>query len=154
MSCSRTQHGGGRSRTPDLSLRSPTLYHWATALPLMWSTQDLLEYIQKWVLSTYSSTSVLSTYSSTDPQYLLHAWFAGGTTRCLETNVLWIRKNFSSLVRKAHSSESKQSNKSSFFKTDLLFHKDPIKNIDRTSVKLMSHLQKMTKLTKWKSYKN
>ena len=34
MSCSRTQHGGGRSRTPDLSLRSPTLYHWATALPL------------------------------------------------------------------------------------------------------------------------
>ena len=34
MSCSRTQHGGGRFRTPDLSLRSPTLYHWATALPL------------------------------------------------------------------------------------------------------------------------
>ena len=34
MSCSRTQHGGGRSRTPDLSLRSPTLYHWATALPM------------------------------------------------------------------------------------------------------------------------
>ena len=33
MSCSRTQHGGGRSRTPDLSLRSPTLYPWATALP-------------------------------------------------------------------------------------------------------------------------
>ena len=33
MSCSRTQHGGGRSRTPDLSLRSPILYHWATALP-------------------------------------------------------------------------------------------------------------------------
>ena len=33
VSCSRTQHGGGRSRTPDLSLRSPTLYHWATALP-------------------------------------------------------------------------------------------------------------------------
>ena len=33
MSCSRTHHGGGRSRTPDLSLRSPTLYHWATALP-------------------------------------------------------------------------------------------------------------------------
>ena len=27
-------------------------------------------------------------------------------------------------------------------------------NIDRNSVKLMSHLQKMTKLTKWKSYKN
>ena len=24
VSCSRTQHGGGRSRTPDLSLRSPT----------------------------------------------------------------------------------------------------------------------------------
>ena len=36
MSCSRTQHGGGRSRTPDLSLRSPTLYHWATALPHTW----------------------------------------------------------------------------------------------------------------------
>ena len=33
MSCSRTQHGDGRSRTPDLSLRSPTLYHWATARP-------------------------------------------------------------------------------------------------------------------------
>ena len=33
MSCSRTQHGGGRYRTPDLSLRIPTLYHWATALP-------------------------------------------------------------------------------------------------------------------------
>ena len=33
MSCSRTQHGDGRSRTQDLSLRSPTLYHWATALP-------------------------------------------------------------------------------------------------------------------------
>ena len=27
VSCSRTHHGGGRSRTPDLSLRSPTLYH-------------------------------------------------------------------------------------------------------------------------------
>ena len=27
MSCPRTQHGGGRFRTPDLSLRSPTLYH-------------------------------------------------------------------------------------------------------------------------------
>ena len=39
MSCSRTQHGGGRSRTPDLSLRSPTLYHWATALP-----RDLVGY--------------------------------------------------------------------------------------------------------------
>ena len=37
MSCSRTQHGDGRSRTPDLSLRSPTLYHWATALPLSMS---------------------------------------------------------------------------------------------------------------------
>ena len=35
MSCSRTQHGGGRFRTPDLSLRSPTRYHWATALPLV-----------------------------------------------------------------------------------------------------------------------
>ena len=27
VSCSRTQHGGGRLRTPDLSLRSPPLYH-------------------------------------------------------------------------------------------------------------------------------
>ena len=27
-------------------------------------------------------------------------------------------------------------------------------NIDRTSMKLMSHLRKMTKLTKWKSDKN
>ena len=33
VSCSRTQQCGGRSRTPDLSLRNPTLYHWATALP-------------------------------------------------------------------------------------------------------------------------
>ena len=32
VSGSRTQHGGGRFPTPDLSLRSPTLYHWATAL--------------------------------------------------------------------------------------------------------------------------
>ena len=28
------------------------------------------------------------------------------------------------------------------------------KKMDRTSVKLMSHLRKMTKLTKWKSDKN
>ena len=41
MSCSRTQHGGGRSRTPDLSLRSPTLYHWATALPGSYSERTL-----------------------------------------------------------------------------------------------------------------
>ena len=27
VSCSRTQHGGGRFRTPDLSLQSLTLYH-------------------------------------------------------------------------------------------------------------------------------
>ena len=27
VSCSRTQHGGGRFRSPDLSLLSPTLYH-------------------------------------------------------------------------------------------------------------------------------
>ena len=36
MSCSRTQHGGGRFRTPDLSLWSLTFYHWATALPPQW----------------------------------------------------------------------------------------------------------------------
>ena len=41
MSCSRTQHGGGRSRTPDLSLRSPTLYHWATALPILAGNEDM-----------------------------------------------------------------------------------------------------------------
>ena len=43
MSCSRTQHGGGRFRTPDLSLRSPTLYHWATVLPtsLKYHAQDI-----------------------------------------------------------------------------------------------------------------
>ena len=34
VSCSRTQHSGGRFRTPDLSLQSPTLDHWATALLL------------------------------------------------------------------------------------------------------------------------
>ena len=33
VSCSRTQHGGGGFRTPDLSLRSQTLYHWPTMLP-------------------------------------------------------------------------------------------------------------------------
>ena len=33
VSCSRTQHGSGKFGTPDLSLLSPTLYHWATALP-------------------------------------------------------------------------------------------------------------------------
>ena len=34
VSCSRTQHGDlSEDRTPDLSLRSPTLYHWATAPP-------------------------------------------------------------------------------------------------------------------------
>ena len=40
MSCSRTQHGGGRFRTPDLSLRSPPLFHWATALP-SWDYEKL-----------------------------------------------------------------------------------------------------------------
>ena len=33
VSCSRTQNGGCRYRTPDLSLRSRRLYHSATALP-------------------------------------------------------------------------------------------------------------------------
>ena len=33
LSCSRTQNGGCRYRTPDLSLRSQRLYHSATALP-------------------------------------------------------------------------------------------------------------------------
>ena len=34
MSCSRTQHGVAcGDRTQDLSIRSPTLYHYATALP-------------------------------------------------------------------------------------------------------------------------
>ena len=42
MSCSRTQHGGGRFRTPDLSLRSPTLYHWATALPYMLFLNEII----------------------------------------------------------------------------------------------------------------
>ena len=41
VSCSRTQHGGGRFRTPDLSLRSPILYHWATALPHRGVTRNL-----------------------------------------------------------------------------------------------------------------
>ena len=45
MSCSRTQHGGGRSRTPDLSLRSPTLYHWATALPYIFICQAPGRYV-------------------------------------------------------------------------------------------------------------
>ena len=43
MSCSRTQHCGGRFRTPDLSLRSPTLYHWATALPRGHTLTSLFE---------------------------------------------------------------------------------------------------------------
>ena len=35
VSCSRTKHGDlSEDRTPDLSLRSPTLYHYATAPPL------------------------------------------------------------------------------------------------------------------------
>ena len=35
MSCSRTQHAVAcGDRTQDLSIRSPTLYHYATALPL------------------------------------------------------------------------------------------------------------------------
>ena len=34
MPCSRTQHGDACGvRTQDLSIRSPTLYHYATALP-------------------------------------------------------------------------------------------------------------------------
>ena len=41
VSCSRTQHGGCRSRTPDLSLRSPRLYHSATALPLRYREPTL-----------------------------------------------------------------------------------------------------------------
>ena len=55
MSCSRTQHGGGRFRTPDLSLRSPTLYHWATALPKF----CFVSY--KYVYAVYSSISTTST---------------------------------------------------------------------------------------------
>ena len=47
MSCSRTQHGGGRFRTPDLSLRSPTLYHWATALPKEWSLANICPLYKK-----------------------------------------------------------------------------------------------------------
>ena len=35
MPCSRTQHGDACGvRTQDLSIRSPTLYHYATALPI------------------------------------------------------------------------------------------------------------------------
>ena len=48
MSCSRTQHGGGRSRTPDLSLRSPTLYHWATALPRYQMQSITIFYEKRW----------------------------------------------------------------------------------------------------------
>ena len=34
MSCSRTQHGAAcGDQTQDLSIRSPTLYHYATMLP-------------------------------------------------------------------------------------------------------------------------
>ena len=42
MSCSRTQHGSGRFWTPDLSLQSPTLYHWATALPWNSNSSEIL----------------------------------------------------------------------------------------------------------------
>ena len=62
MSCSRTQHGGGRSRTPDLSLRSPTLYHWATALPpstaINWSKCILMVSVHIW-RSIYTNNAIL-----------------------------------------------------------------------------------------------
>ena len=38
VSCSRTQHGDAcGDRTQDLSIRSPTLYHYATTLPFYYS---------------------------------------------------------------------------------------------------------------------
>ena len=44
----KVMHTGGRSRTPDLSLRSPTLYQWATALPLFF-TWNAIKVYRQWV---------------------------------------------------------------------------------------------------------
>ena len=44
MPCSRTQHGDAcGDRTQDLSIRSPTLYHYATALPTKEEHYTLLQ---------------------------------------------------------------------------------------------------------------
>ena len=43
MSCSRTQHGDAcGDGTQDLSIRSPTLYHYATALPQRYYDENAL----------------------------------------------------------------------------------------------------------------
>ena len=42
VSCSRTQHGDAYGdRTQDLSIRSPTLYHYATTLPIYFSLENI-----------------------------------------------------------------------------------------------------------------
>ena len=44
MSCSRTQHGDAcGDQTQDLSIRSPTLYHYANALPVSAAVSCVLE---------------------------------------------------------------------------------------------------------------
>ena len=51
VSCSRTQHGDAcGDRTQDISIRSPTLYHYATALPLKRITIFLLR-LKIWYLN-------------------------------------------------------------------------------------------------------
>ena len=91
MSCSRTQHGGGRSRTPDLSLRSPTLYHWATALPgeiwriipklsqklsclrtkpTKWSVRPAKTQISLDICPVWSGSSLCAQWVAKDPSFL------------------------------------------------------------------------------------
>ena len=77
MSCSRTQHGGSRSRTPDLSLRSPTLYHLATALP--YSVQEIRPFslFQNLVLGKTSTDdkchfAIVSLFTEFEPRQKLN----------------------------------------------------------------------------------
>ena len=70
MSCSRTQHGGGRSRTPDLSLRSPTLYHWAIYLGRHESS--LFKYRRIFANGASNASTLLLIYSHTIHPILLY----------------------------------------------------------------------------------
>ena len=83
MSCSRTQHGGGRSRTPDLSLRSPTLYHWATALPQVSSTYCQVSWSQISLTIHLSPTNIQNLATIFTAIFLCPPWPqpAGGIER-------------------------------------------------------------------------
>ena len=51
MSCSRTQHGGAcGDRTQDLSIRSQTPYHYATALPKIILYQSYINYMYVFII--------------------------------------------------------------------------------------------------------